>query len=164
MSVANDCVAELIAAVHAAGGIIRRDGDTIELIAPAPLPADLVARIRVAKPALLAVLDEPTDWHARHREALRYWGVLHAPAEAASLAWGELQNRWHRLYGTRFPASQCAACGEAIGGHAALDLPDGNRVHSAALNCLIRYGHHWRNEATRALAAIGLPPPEMADK
>jgi hypothetical protein len=159
MSVADECVAELIAAVSAAGGTIRRDGDTIELLARAPLPKDLVARIRAAKTALLAALDEPADWHARHREALRYWGALHPPMEAVALAWGELQNRWHRLHGRRCPARQCAGCGEAIGGLATLDLPDGNRVHIAALNCLIRYGKHWRNEATQALAATGLSAP-----
>src|SRR5436305_1180528 len=98
MSVANECVTDLIAAVRAAGGTIRRDGNSIELVAPAPLPVDLVARIRAAKMALLAVLGEPADWHTRHDEALQYWGVLHAPAEAAALAWGEMQNRWHRLH------------------------------------------------------------------
>jgi hypothetical protein len=163
MSVTDNCAAELIAAVRAAGGTIRRDGDAIELIAPAPLPADLVARIRAAKPALLAVLDEPADWHARHAEALQYWSVLHHPAEAAALAWGELQNRWHRLHGIRVPTWQCAGCGEAIGGIASLDMPDGNRVHADELNCLIRYGHHWRSEATKALSTIGLSPPEMAE-
>src|SRR4051812_33558059 len=57
MSVANECAADLIAAVRAVGGTIRRDGDTIELAAPVPLPADLMAGIRAAKPALLAALD-----------------------------------------------------------------------------------------------------------
>jgi hypothetical protein len=108
MSVANERAADLIAAVRTAGGTIRRDGDTIELIARTPLPDDLIARIRAAKPALLAVLDQPADWHARHREALHYWSVLHAPTEAASLARGELQNRWHRLHGKRYPALQYA--------------------------------------------------------
>jgi hypothetical protein len=159
MSLAHECAAGVIAAVRAAGGTIRRDGDTIELVAPAPLPAALVVRIRAAKAALLAALDAPADWHARHREALHYWGVLHPPAEAAALAWGELQNCWHKLHGKRFPAWQCAGCGEAIGGFRVLDLSDGNRVHSATLNCLVRYGQHWRNEATRALAALGLPAP-----
>jgi hypothetical protein len=41
--------ADLIAAVRSAGGTIRRDGDMIELAAPHPLSADLVARIREGK-------------------------------------------------------------------------------------------------------------------
>jgi hypothetical protein len=49
---------DLIAEVHKAGGTIRRDGDVIDLHAPAPLPAELVARIREAKPAVLAILAE----------------------------------------------------------------------------------------------------------
>jgi len=36
---------------------------------------------------------------------------------------------------------------------------DGNRVHLDDIDCLIRYGQHWRGEATQALLAIGLQPP-----
>ena len=81
------------------------------LAAPVPLAADLVARVRAAKPALLAALDDIPDWHARNHEALAYWGALHPPDEAAELAWRELQNRWHQFYRKRFPARQCAGCG-----------------------------------------------------
>ena len=47
-------ITELIAAVHAAGGAIERQDQAIKLTAPAPLPDDLLARLRTAKPALLA--------------------------------------------------------------------------------------------------------------
>jgi hypothetical protein len=47
-------IIELIAAVHAAGGAIERQGREIKLTAAAPLPDALVARLRAAKPALLA--------------------------------------------------------------------------------------------------------------
>jgi hypothetical protein len=153
-------VAALIAEVHAAGGTIRRDGDMIELAAPHPLSADLVARIREAKPALLSALGEALDWRARHREALAYWDALHPTAEAARLSWGELLSRWHRLYGARAPEWQCAGCGEPIGGLAALDLADGNRVHlSDSFACLFAFGERWRREATAGLRALGLDPP-----
>lgn len=156
-------VGELISAVHASGGTIRCDGDMIELWAPAPLPANLVARIREAKPALLAALAEPADWLARYCEALVYWGALHPPGKAARLAWGELQNRWHRLHGERVPEWQCAGCDEPIGGLPVLDLGDGNRAHLDRLDCLIRYGERWRGAATRALVSIGLQPPTECD-
>ncbi len=150
---------DLIAAVRAAGGTIRRDGDMIELAAARPLPAELLARIREAKPALLGLLAGAADWRTRHREALAYWSVLHRYDIAASLAWGELQDRWHRLQGARLPGWQCAGWGEAIGGLPTLDLADGNRVHFETLNCLLRYGHCWRRAATGALSAMGLKPP-----
>lgn len=155
----NQSVADLIASVRAAGGTIRRDGDTIELAAPTPLAPELVARIRAAKPALLSVLDDAPDWHRRHDEALVYWSALHGPEEAALLTWGELQNRWHRLHGQRFPGWQCAGCGDPIGGVAALDMADGNRVHLDGLDCLIRYGERWRGDAVTGSRALGIYPP-----
>jgi hypothetical protein len=153
----------LIAAVRAAGGAIRRDGDRIELMAPQPLPPELVARIREAKPTLLTILAEATDWRARHREALTYWGALHVAEEAAQLAWGELECRWHRLHGARSPEWQCAGCGARIGGLPALNLADGNRVHLDKLDCLLAFGERWRSDATRALVAVGLRPPAEDD-
>lgn len=157
-------VAELIASIRAAGGSIRRDGDVIELAAPKPLAPDLVARVRAAKPALLAVLDNAPDWQPRHWEALAYWLVLHSPDEAAQLAWGEMENRWHRLHGRRFPVTQCAGCGGVIRNGQILDLIDGGRVHFDDLGCLTRYGVRWRADATRALVAMGLAPPQDKDQ
>ena len=46
----------------------------------------------------------------------------------------------------------------------ALDLIDGCRVHDAAgHDCLIRWGERWRDAASRALVAMGLPPPVPGD-
>jgi hypothetical protein len=158
-------VTGLITAVRAAGGIIRRDGDMIELAARAPLPPDLIARIREAKSALLmALADGPSDWHARHREALAYWSAFRPPDEAARLAWGELQNRWHWLHGGCLPEWQCAGCGEPIGGVLALELGDGNRAHLDRLDCLLRYGERWRVAATRSLVATGLQAPAQENE
>jgi len=156
----NEAVIDLLACVRQAGGTIRRHGDKIELTAPAPLPPALVARIRAAKPALLAVLNNPSDWHMRHQEALAYWSILHAPDEAVTLAWDEMQIRWHRLHGERFPVGQCAGCGGEIRTAAvALDLADGTRVHLDDLRCLTRYGDRWRYAATLALVGLGMSAP-----
>lgn len=151
----------LLDEIAGAGARIEARGERLRLTAPKPLPADLVARIRTAKPALLAALAEVPDWQARHREALSHWEALHSADEAARLAWGELQVRWHRLHGERLPEWQCAGCGEPIGGGEALMLSDGNRVHldqAHRFECLIAYGERWRDAATRALEKLGLKP------
>jgi hypothetical protein len=106
-----------------------------------------------------AVPAPPADWRARHREAIRHWSLLHTAEEPAELAWGEMQNRWHRLHGARAPEWQCAGCGEPVGGLAALTLVDGNRVHVDKLDCLLRFGERWREEAAAGLRALGLDPP-----
>ena len=125
-----------------------------------PKQAEPVVRLLAEhKSELLAALAETTGWPARHREALAYWGALNPAAEAARLAWGEMQWRWHRLYGERAPKWQCAGCGEPIGGLAALDLADGNRVHLDTLDCLLSFGERWRSEAAVGLRTLGLHPP-----
>lgn len=83
--------------------------------------------------------------------------------EAESLAWGELQNRWHMARGERVSRVFCAGCRRPIGGEEALDLIDGNRVHLATLDCLIRHGERWRRTATQALVRMGLQPPVGED-
>ena len=47
---------DLLAAVQAAGATIRRDGNFLDIEARAPLPEDLLAQIKEAKPALLLAL------------------------------------------------------------------------------------------------------------
>jgi hypothetical protein len=110
-----------------------------------------------------AVPTPAADWRARHRDALARWGALHPAEEAARLAWGELLSRWHMQHGERVPRWQCAGCREPIGGRAALDLADGNRVHLNELDCLLRFGKRWRSEAAAGLVAFGLVPPVGCD-
>jgi hypothetical protein len=80
-------------------------------------------------------------------------------AEAKQLAWGDLENEWHEQHGQRWPAWQCAGCGQPISGAAALDLSDGNRVHLEPIDCLIAFGRRWRGDADAALTGIGLKSP-----
>jgi hypothetical protein len=81
--------------------------------------------------------------------------------EAQRLAWGDVENEWHELYGRRWPSWQCAGCNAPLGGSQALDLPDGNRVHFEPIDCVIRFGKRWRDDASEALVAFGLEPPRL---
>jgi hypothetical protein len=62
---------------------------------------------------------------------------------AKRLAWGDMENDWHYAHGRRWPSWQCAGCDGPIGGLAALDLTDGNRVHLQDIECLIAFGRRW---------------------
>jgi hypothetical protein len=140
------------------GLAVKAEGD--KLVVRGPKRAEPVVRLLIEnKPAIMAAL---ADWHARHHEALAYWSALHRAQEAACLAWGELECRWHWPHGTRVPSWQCAGCGSPIGGVAAVDLADGNRVHfdgAHGLDCLLSFGERWRAEAVAGLRALGLDPP-----
>jgi len=158
---ATSSVADLIASVRKAGGTICTDGDIIELAAPVPLPPDLVARIRQAKPEILVALStrndlafksgkaEPEDGAWWRREftilSLRWLVAGRSKEETEQLAFNRLVVEWHKRHGERVPRHQCAGCGAPIGDVASLDFQDGNRVHfDARLDCLGRYGKRWR--------------------
>jgi len=152
----------LLRRAHEAGLAVAADGD--KLVIRGPRSAEPVARLLIDhKPALLSMLAEATDWRARYREALAHWRALHPAERAAGLAWGELQDRWHRLNGARASEWQCAGCGQPIGGLEALTLADGNRVHLDKLDCLLAFGERWRSEAAAGLRALGLDPPPGFD-
>lgn len=108
---------------------------------------------------MIRALADATGWPARHREAFAHWRALHPEHEATRLAWGELQDRWHKLHGEWVPPDLCSGCRRPIGDGETLALGDGNRVHLDDLNCPIRHGERWRRAATRALVAVGLQPP-----
>jgi hypothetical protein len=147
----------LLRQARAAGLAVATEGD--KLVIRGPRRAEPVALLLLAhKPAVIAAL--AADWRARYREALAYWGVLHPADEAARLAWGDMQARWHRLHAAKALEWQCVGCGEPIGGLAALELADGNRVHlGESLDCLFDFGARWRSEATTGLQVLGLDPP-----
>jgi hypothetical protein len=125
-----------------------------------PVPGELVRQLREAKDAVLATL-APAWWRRQLavRAIDRELGGTRSPEDAARLAWGELECRWHRLYGERIPEWQCAGCGEPIEGLQSFDPGDGSRVHLNKLGCLICYGERWRGAAGRALLAMGVIPP-----
>ena len=50
---------DLLQAVSAAGGLIRLEGDTLQLAAPEPLPEELRARLRQHKAEIVALLQVP---------------------------------------------------------------------------------------------------------
>jgi hypothetical protein len=160
----------VIEAAHAAGVRVYRNGRKVLMAAPTKPPDELIRRIRAARPELLGYFAgeaERTDWRRWYGEALAHHRALHPKAEAAGLAWSDLQNRWHRHYGTRGSEWRCAGCAGAIGGFKALDLGDGNRVHFGGdygSECLIAYGRRWRGAASRALEAMGLQPPADDDE
>jgi hypothetical protein len=97
------------------------------------------------------------------RSAPSIWGLAAGGTkdQAEGFAYGELLDEWHRRHGQRWPAWQCAGCGEPIGGLSALLLADENRVHfGEERECLIRFGRRSGGEAVAGLRALGLEPPQ----
>jgi len=112
----------------------------------------------------LANMVEANSWTQRYDALAFRASIGQRPwPDARRLAWGQLQNEWHSLHGHHSPSWQCAGCGSPIGGAAALDLPDGNRVHFEPIDCLVRFGRLWRHAADAALTSSGLTPPEPSD-
>jgi hypothetical protein len=161
-----ECLGEL-------GATVRPAGDQILLRAgPKPIPADLVKRLRELKTELVRELevaetsadidDQPAWWRRHYLLRTINWEIsaVRPESEARGIAWGELEDRWHRLHGARTPEWQCAGCGEPLAGFPTLDLADGNCVHFHTLVCLLAFGKRWRAEAAAGLKALGLDPPE----
>ena len=142
--------------VEAAGG---------KLMVRGPKRAEAVVRLLAEHKAevLAALMPRPAGaseaayWKGRFTARSFEWLQGERGWEAArQLAWGDLQNEWHELYGRRWPHWQCAGCDAPISGREALCLPDGNRVHSEPIDCLIDFGRRWRSEASAGLVALGL--------
>ena len=133
-----------------------------KLLIRGPRREEATARLLLDhKPAVIAAL--AAEWRARYRKVLAQWSTFRPAETAARIAWGELENHWHRLHSARAPAGQCAGCGAAIGDREALTLGDGNRVHLDRIACLLAYGERWRGEATAGLKWFGLDPPADLD-
>jgi hypothetical protein len=159
-------VYDLLDRLSEIGATIRPAGDHLILRAGSrPVPAELVKRIHEAKADVLAVLlPEPSSearrWQERFTVLTFAWGAGKRDWEAARrLAWGDLQNEWHKKHGRRWPVWQCAGCERPIGGLEAIDLPDNSRVHFEPIDCMLNYGVRWRGDAQKALLALGLRPP-----
>ncbi len=175
----------LLERVRAAGGTLQLIGPgRLKVIAPTPLAEDLLESLRAAKPELIAALSagnagaplppsaESDEWRALYRERLAHWRAIrrdcitghtlrYSESEAVSLAWGELECRWHRRNRKRPTPDLCAGCERQIESSApSLTLSGGHRVHvSAGFTCVIAYGQSWRSAATAALIRLGLTPP-----
>jgi hypothetical protein len=114
-----------------------------------PKKAEPVVRLLAAhKAEVLAALVtdavEANTWRDRFIALSFEWLIGGRDWETAQrLAWGDLENEWHRAYGRRWPSWKCAGCDALIGGFAALDLPDGNRVHFQNIDCLVTFGQRW---------------------
>ena len=61
----------LLDEIAAAGGRIEARGDRLRLAAPKPLPPDLIARVRDAKPALLAEIAARAEAEAERAAIVR---------------------------------------------------------------------------------------------
>lgn len=161
-------VEDLIRLVIECGAKVENvDGQLVVRAGAHPVPGKLVQRLREAKTDVLENLS-PRWWRRQFaaRTVNYELGGARSHEEAARLAWGELECRWHRLYGKPIPEWQCAGCSEPIGGQQALPLGGSNRVHlddCHGLDCVIRYGERWRSEATRGLIALHLRPPAEKD-
>lgn len=163
----------LLRQAREAGLVVQRAGN--QLVIRGPKRAAPVAELLINnKPQVMAVLAlartavvvdkvDAAWWRREYRvRTLHRLVTARTLGEAEVLAWGDLQNRWHRSHGKRVPSGQCAGCDQPIGGLPSFDLGDGNRVHLERLGCLIRYGDRWRSAATRALLEFGLKLPDNA--
>ena len=166
----------LLGRAREAGLAVEAEGG--KLVIRGPRRAEPVARLLIEhKPEVMAALvpaeppkagegcPDPEWWHRHYIIRAIDWELSGARpgAKAQELAWGELLSEWHKRYGRRWPTWQCAGCSEPIGGLAALDLADGNRVHLDKLDCLLSFGERWRSEAAAGLQALGLDPPPDAE-
>jgi hypothetical protein len=154
---------ELLAAVRAVGATIRRDGNFLDIEAPAPLPRNLLARLREAKPIVMAALHDAAELRDRYEDRVaicEHEGGL-GRVRAEALAWLEVAVVWHRQHGDRIPACLCAGCGEPITDElSVLLLPHGERAHTRdGSACILDYSRRWQAEAVAALATIGIPTP-----
>jgi hypothetical protein len=165
---------KLLRRARDAGLAVQVEGD--KLVIRGPKRAELVARLLIDhKPEVMAALvpadppapeagesdPDPAWWRRQCLVRAINWELSGARPEsrARGIAWGELLNEWHKRHGRRWPASQCAGCGRPLGGLAALNLGDSNRVHLDKLDCLLAFGKRWRSEAAAGLRTLGLDPP-----
>lgn len=146
-----------------AGLQIEAAGETLKITGPkraAPVVRLLAEHKAEVLAALTASQNDATYWQQRYTARTFEWFNGKRDWNAAQrIAWGDLQNEWHKAHGRRWPAWQCAGCEKPISAAVAIDLPDNNRVHLEPIDCLIEFGRHWRGKADAALIALGLETP-----
>src|SRR5687768_11086223 len=118
---------------------VEATGDQLKIRGPksAEPVVKLLAKHKCEVLRALANLSKADVWQERYDALTFRWSIGRPWPDARRLAWGVLQNDWHWQRGARAPSWQCAGCRSPIGGVAALDLPDGNRVHLEPIDCLI---------------------------
>jgi hypothetical protein len=157
----------LLGRAQAAGLSVQAVGSGLKIRGP-KRAEPIVKLLAQHKPAVLALITLGKNvqrWQERYTALSCAWtnGRRRSWAEARRLAWGDLQNEWHALHGTRFPTWQCAGCRKPLSGFNTLDLNDGNRVHLDDIECLITFGRRWRSIAHEWLVACGLKPPDCQE-
>ena len=125
------------------------------------------AQNRNCRSAIASPQWDASAWQAaldERVETLQRGGAYSRP-EAGRRVWGELQNQWHRLNGSRTPPSICAGCRQVLGGRGVMALLDGAMVHADPdFACLRVYGESWRQAATLGLIGLGLNPPTGSER
>ncbi len=111
----------LLQAVEAHGGSLQVEGSDLVVEAPQPLPDDLVARLRAAKPELLRTLTSATwdrdDWAAFYDERAAVLEHDHElpRGEAEAHAWEMTIIEWLRQNPEPAHRSDiCAYCGDRM--------------------------------------------------
>jgi hypothetical protein len=179
-------VAALLAEAREAGISFSVGDGKLKMRAKREPPPELVARIRAARPVLLAMLGaaphEPArkhnqpaprspapspasttwtaeDWRTYYleRAAIRELDGHLSRAEADRRAWRETANRYWHQHGSRSAPSVCCGCGKPVSLAGAIPLPHDQRVHDA--DCMAAFGRRWLKEAAEALAKFGIPAP-----
>src|SRR3954470_11090859 len=144
----------LLRRAEEAGLRVEAAGDQLKIRGPkcaAPV-VRLLAEHKCEVLRALGTMSEAGGWQQRYDVLTFRRSICRSWRQARHLAWGALQNEWHWKHGSRTPSWQCAGCRFPLSGAAALDLPDGSRVHLDRIECLIRFGRLWRSAADAGLA------------
>ena len=110
---------------------------------------------------------DAAGWQAAYRERAHVlqFKSIYSRQEAERRAWGELQNRWHRLYGAKTPAAMCTGCRKPLAGSGVDDLAGrSNGAHHCRLRVPTGIWRVWRQAANAGLRALGLEPPPGLSK
>lgn len=173
--------AEVLSELQAKGVTLAPEGDKLRWRAPkGTMTPDLLARVREAKPALLALLaggapvpvvPRPAARPFGSPEAVERWpiwygemvvtnvGLGHDKPDAERLAFGQAIEAGCQRHHRAPPPEGCAGCGRPLGARA---FGCGNRARVCERpdhGCLILYGTERQRQAALALRALDIEPP-----